>query len=283
MRPVRPQRLGTVLRRSLPATRVLRTPSPATGTGKFAIVASFGRRPEPATGLVELTGALVRSGFRVVIVRSSPDNRPLADLSALHPAVGYVQRPNIGYDFGSWATGMFLFPEELRRDQVLLVNDSIVGPFAPLDGLLSDFAETTADVWSATSTLQFTPHLQSFMVGYRRGVLREAPLRDFWLGLEPETSKDRIVEAHEIGLSRVFQSEGYSATASIPSEIVVFDGENPTISGWRQLLDKGFPFVKRELIAKSRFASLRPEIVEHVRDTYGIDPTEWIEQGVVNE
>ncbi|PSL38792.1 rhamnan synthesis protein F [Labedella gwakjiensis] len=274
---------GRVLLESLPQTRIVRRPAPGTDSRRFAIVASFGRRETPAVGLIALTDELVRTGFRVVIVRSSADNAPWADLSALDPAVGYVQRPNIGYDFGSWAAGMATFPEDLRRDQVLLVNDSIAGPFAPLDDLLDDFATTTADVWAATSTLQFGPHLQSFMVGYRRGVLREAPLRDFWRGLEPQASKHRIVEAHEIGLSQVFQSEGYSATAAIPSEVVVRDGDNPTIAGWRKLLDAGFPFVKRELLVKKRFADERQDVVDHVRALYGVDPMDWIEQEVVNE
>jgi lipopolysaccharide biosynthesis protein len=274
---------GTVLRESLPHTTIVRRPSPGTDSRRFAIVASFGKRTVPAVGIVKLTDELVRCGFAVVVVRSSADNTPWADLSALDPAVGYVQRPNVGYDFGSWAAGMASFPSDLRRDQVLLVNDSIAGPFAPLDALLEDFSSTSADVWAATSTLQFGPHLQSFMVGYRRGVLREAPLRDFWRGLEPQSSKHRIVEAHEIGLSQIFQSEGFSATAAIPSEVVVRDGDNPTIVGWRGLLDAGFPFVKRELLVKKRFAAERNEVREYVRALHGVDPMDWIEQEVVNE
>jgi lipopolysaccharide biosynthesis protein len=277
------QRDGAVLLESLPLTTVVRRPSPGHDSRRFAIVASFGKRSTPPVGIVKLTDELVRSGFSVVIVRSSSDNTPWEDLTPLDPAVGYVQRPNIGYDFGSWATGMASFPDDLRRDQVLLVNDSIAGPFAPLDTLLHDFSQTTSDVWAATSTLQFGPHLQSFMVGYRRGVLREAPLRDFWRGLEPQPTKHRIVEAHEIGLSQVFQSEGYSATAAIPSEVIVRDGDNPTIAGWRELLDAGFPFVKRELLVKKRFAAERQAVRDHVEALFGVDPMDWIEQGAVNE
>lgn len=276
-------RRGPVLAASMPDTRIVRSPRPGFDRSRFAIVASFGRSATPPIGIVNLTKELVRCGFEVVVVRSSSENTPWTDLSAFPDDVGYVQRPNIGYDFGSWAAGMACFPSRLGRDQVLLVNDSIAGPFAPLDGLLDDFASTTADVWAATSTLQFGPHLQSFMVGYRRGVLREPALAGFWFGLESQTSKHRIVEAHEIGLSQVFQSEGYSATASIPSETVVRDGDNPTIAGWRKLLDSGFPFVKRELLTKKRFADIQPEVIAHVRAMYGVDPNEWIEQVDVDE
>jgi len=231
---------------------------------------------------VELAHELRRCGFAVVIVRSSPGNEPWTDTSALDASVGYVQRPNAGYDFGSWAAAMELFPGALAYDQVLLTNDSIVGPFGGLDVLLDDLATTTADVWAATSTLQLGPHLQSFFVGYRRGVLREPALRDFWMGIREHGTKREIIEEHEIGLSRVLQAEGYSATAAIPSELVVGDGDNPTIDGWDRLLDAGFPFVKRELLTTDRFERERTAIVHRVRDMYGVDPEDWIED-VVSE
>jgi hypothetical protein len=56
----------------------------------------------------------------------------------------------------------------------------------------------------------------------------------------------------------------------------VSDGQNPTILGWRRLLDAGFPFVKRQLLREPQVAPDAVEIPEHLLSRYGVAVREWV-------
>ncbi|WP_187976725.1 rhamnan synthesis F family protein [Mycetocola sp. JXN-3] len=245
---------GSTLRDFTRDARVLRVPHAQPSADRVAFLASFGTEDKPEKSVVAFSSALHAAGYTVIIVRTSPDGEPWTDLSELDPAIGYIQRSNVGYDFGSWATGMAYFPHLLSADAVLLVNDSLVGPFGDISALLADFESTSADAWSATGTLQFFPHMQSFFVGFRRGILEDAALRKFWGGIRELSHKNQIIEHYEIGLTRYLLEHDYSYTSAIASELVVTNGNNPTIQGWAQLLHEGFPFIKRELLTAERFS-----------------------------
>ena len=170
---------------------------------RLAIVASYGPGPRVSRSLHALVERLHDSGYPAVVVRASDDPRPLEWPGALPPDVVVLRKPNIGYDFGSWAVGMARYRPLLARPYVLLANDSMVGPFASLGTLLGDFETTCADFWGATSTEQFEHHIQSYFMGFRGGVLLDPALRRFWTHLPIEQDKARIIMRYEVGLSRL--------------------------------------------------------------------------------
>lgn len=244
---------------------------------KAAFFASYGESRTFSRTVIELTRALTERGYDVVLIRATSSEYVHwpEEEEKIRPTI--VRRPNIGYDFGSWAIGINQFPALAARPQVLLVNDSLVGPFGSIDAILDHFENTTADVWGAASTLQFTPHLQSFMLGFHGGVLRRYPLSRFWASIRELGSKEQIVHAYEIGLSQVIDREMLTVDAFMPSEMVVKGELNPIIDGWQQALDFGFPFVKRELLRLEHFAPLREYIVENVERRFGQNPMDWFE------
>ena len=75
-----------------------------------------------------------------------------------------LRRANVGYDFGSWACVLESLPGVTAAPHVLLVNDSLMGPCAPLTPILNDFAECGAPVWGLSASLQHRSHLQSFFM-----------------------------------------------------------------------------------------------------------------------
>ena len=103
-----------------------------------------------------------------------------------------LRKPNVGYDFGSWSVALQLIPEIASADRTLLVNDSMIGPFTPLEPILAKFDSTAADVWALTDTKQFGHHLQSYFLGFCNGVLAERPLGAFWGNIRHHTDKMRI-------------------------------------------------------------------------------------------
>lgn len=244
---------------------------------RTAFFASYGESPEFSRSVVELTRALTRRDYDVVLIRATSGGSCVWPSSeeSIRPTI--VRRPNIGYDFGSWAIGINHFRRLAGREHVLLVNDSLVGPFDSIDPMIDHFERTTADVWAATSTLQFVPHLQSFVLGFRGGALNRFPLSRFWARIRELGSKEEIVHVYEMGLSQLMDREMLTAEAFVPGELVVKGELNPVIDGWRETLDHGFPFVKRELLRLEQFSWMREQILAEVERRWGQDPMRWFE------
>ena len=95
-------------------------------------------------------------------------------------------------------------------------------------------------------------------------------------------------------MSRLLHRERYTLDVAINYGSVVREGQNPTIIGWRQLLARGFPFVKRQLLrspegpmalAARRLAravvpgEVAPDgdqVREELKRRYGVDVDDWV-------
>jgi lipopolysaccharide biosynthesis protein len=243
---------------------------------RVAVIAHWAPDSRLSRSVSELTRSLIDHDYQVVVASSAEGEAPL-EWSGEQPAnVTVLRRPNVGYDFGSWATALDRYPAIASAGQVLLMNDSLAGPFGPIDDLLLDFDGSGADVWGMTDTSQFGHHLQSYCLGFKRGCLGERPLAAFWSDIRVEKSRDDVIWRYEIGLSRLLHRERFSVDAAIRYRKVVRDGENPTIIGWRRLLDMGFPFVKRQLLRQPEVAPDGSMVREEVRRKFGVEVDQWL-------
>lgn len=252
------------------------TPPPANAQ-RVAFFAHHASRPQVSQSVAALTGELTANGYHVVLVSSSEFAEPLQWPEGMPEGVTVLRRDNVGYDFGSWAAGLDHYPMAAAAPYVLLVNDSLVGPFASLAKLLADFEASRADVWALVDTTQEKYHVQSYFVGYRRGVLADKALRKFWGNIRVEPDKLMIVRRYEIGGTQWLLRHGYSIEVAFPYSTVVADGFNPTSFGWRRLLAHGFPFVKREMVLTP--PDLIPDahdVPTVVRERFGVDVREWV-------
>ena len=250
----------------------------AGSVARVAVLAHWSKVARINRSVAAITAALVDARYHVVVVSTSEDPAPLTWPAPAPPpdAVTVVRRPNVGYDFGSWATALDRYPLIVDADRVLFVNDSMVGPFSSMNHLLASFHACQADVWAATDTSQFAYHLQSYMLGFPGRSLREPSLRRFWHDVRVEPTKDDVIWRGEIGLSQLLRQERFASDVAIPYRHVVPDGSNPAIIGWRKLLDRGFPFVKRELVLNPRVAPDGGEVQGELRRRFGVDVHEWL-------
>jgi hypothetical protein len=186
-------------------------------TSRVAVVASYALEPPASRSLIALITEFEAEGYTVVLVRASDTvHRPVwPDTSTISPIV--IAKPNIGYDFGSWATALAVFPEIASVQRVILANDSLLGPFAPLSTMIADFEQSSSDVWGATDTTEYFPHLQSYLLGFTGGVLAHRAVRSFWRHIRVIADKDAIVVRYEIGLSRVAGKGRLPESSMVPS------------------------------------------------------------------
>jgi lipopolysaccharide biosynthesis protein len=245
---------------------------------RVAVLAHWSVSTRATRSACALVHELQSFGYRVVVISGCETHGPLVwDSTVDVDELVVIRKPNIGYDFGSWSLALAMLPDLAAAERMILVNDSMAGPFTSLRPLLEQFDHTTADVWGLTDTRQFRPHLQSYFLGFCDGVLVDRPLREFWADIRDETEKLRIVFQNEIGLSRLLQEEGYVQVPAFPHELFADPGENPVIKGWERLLEGGFPFLKREILRHPAVAPAghsAPSVVKRLLD---VEVSEWVD------
>jgi hypothetical protein len=156
---------------------------------------------------------LSRAGFAIVFISMSskiPDDdwQAVRGLCAL-----VVQRSNAGRDFGAWQD---LLPELRRRwsvpDELLLVNDSVLGPIHPIEPVIAALRSGGDGLFGLTESLQGGPHLQSYML-LARGTTAVADLMHFIGSLFVSHSKWLLVQMSEIRLARWMRQRGHRVAA----------------------------------------------------------------------
>jgi lipopolysaccharide biosynthesis protein len=242
---------------------------------RVAVLAHWSPSPLVSRSVTTMVAALAEAGYRVVVVSTSEVRAPLDWRGGRPTGLTVLRRPNVGYDFGSWATAFDRYPVIADAGRVLLLNDSMVGPFATIEPLLAKFHASLADVWAVTDTSQFEYHLQSYVLGFPGATLREPPMQAFWRDICVEASKRDVIWRYEIGLSRLLRRERFGSDVAIPFRHLVRDGRNPTITGWQRLLDHGFPFVKRELLVRPQVAPDGELVPAVLRRRFDVDVAEW--------
>ncbi len=220
-----------------------------------------------------LAGALDAAGWVPVVVSTSPG---VPDPRRLPPSAILITRPNLGYDFGSWATALHLLPAVRDGAEVILTNDSMVGPFAPLGPLLDRAG--AAEVWAVTSSLQLAPHLQSYFLRFAPGVLAHPELERFFDGVRHLTNKVAIVRRYELGLTHAVRRAGLTSAAGYPAGMLGVGRANPTTAAWRALMESGYPFFKRTLLHDPRVRVDRAVLGDAVREIFAVELEPFLEE-----
>jgi len=241
-------------------------------------------------GLRGLAAALAAQGYSVVLASNARRLLPEAlDWAREHAALTLLRR-NAGYDFAAWRDALRVagLPAP-GTERVLLVNDSLYGPLRDIGPVLDRLDFDAADVWGATDSWQGRWHLQSYFLALGPRALAHPALAAFWAGLVPAMSKAAVVRHYEIGFTRAMLAAGLRCAAlwpyarlagtlardggarlardpalPAPHRAVLEDARarllgavlaqrplNPTAELWLPLLEDGFPFIKRELLARN--------------------------------
>jgi hypothetical protein len=209
------------------------------------------------------------AGFAMVFVSNAVVPERDWDAVGAH-VVLRLQRRNVGMDFGAWrdaavlAIARFGVPREL-----LLANDSVLGPFQPIEPLVAAWRAGGSGLFGMTESWMGAPHLQSYAVLAREAAVAEVLAH--LAGFHDRRSKWQVVRQGEIGLSgRMAQAGirraalfGYARLCALtdeatrrglgprfnePESMLRFP-LNPTHHLWAiAVREMGFPYLKRELV-----------------------------------
>lgn len=161
----------------------------------------------------------------------------------------FASRANDGHDFALWAAAIRRFPEVWSAEALLLANDSILPLQTSLADLIQKVRGSQFDVTGLTQSTLGERHLQSYFVYFSKDALSSSATKRFWNGVRSWKDKSRIISLYEIGMTSTLQSAGLQCGSIF--DIKGQDAkrlENPTLYGWKALIEAGFPFIKSHVL-----------------------------------
>lgn len=239
--------LATAVGESSPSLKLSLHNHDISGLTEILVYASYshnGQIPDFVTRQIEIFAQHVPVIFVMAVESLEVGQRRLEQLSKCCHIL--IVRENNGYDFGSWASAVRLYGKYLQAaKRVYFVNDSCYGPFGDISDMFSRIRNCPADLVALTDNTVFHHHLQSFFVAWNSRMIRSRLFYHFWNSVCQWREKSDIIKAYEVGLGTIVREVG----ATVKAVYTDMPHENATHTQWRELLERGFPFVKRELIA----------------------------------
>jgi len=190
---------------------------------------------------------LREAGFEVLVASTADVEH--ADLVADvgDDAVAVLSRPNVGYDFGSWAAGIdALRAADAHPERLVLLNSSMYGPVTPLGAMLDRLWATGADVMGATESREFRPHLQSWFLAFSQRAWDSERFASYWRRIRPANDKWGTILAHEQRWATDLALPGTPPAVAVSAR-TLGTRRNPLTFTWREVVLAGVPFVKRSL------------------------------------
>lgn len=237
---------------------------------RLCLFAHYSPTPGVAPFVFPLLKALRECDCDILFISTAP-SIPSQDRERLRSdCLGLICRNNVGYDFGSWKTGLDAFPELVQQyDQLIFANDSVYGPLHAL-GPIIERVSTEYDVWALTASVERSYHLQTYFWGVSRAAIHSGFMDYFWNEYYRfYSARDRVIKTYELQIATIarerFQLSAGAAfetdqiinqLKAAGSDINVIDLPpqriNPTHHLSYQLIDHfQFPFVKRELFDRN--------------------------------
>ncbi|QTD45763.1 rhamnan synthesis F family protein [Ottowia testudinis] len=130
---------------------------------------------------------------------------------SLAPYCKIISRDNFGYDFWSYKIGLEELQSNCSYDRLLIMNSSfiIIDPEKFLAAVLK--RPQTGQLVGLTKSFDFSEHLQSFCILFDGPqVISSEAMKSWWSDMTPISDRDEVIQKYEIGMSRHFQSKGFS-------------------------------------------------------------------------
>ncbi len=148
-----------------------------------------------------------RAVDRVIVVSTS-------DLTAsseawLSSRTELLRRANFGYDFWSRREGLAAVDELDAYDEVVILNDTFVGPLRSYSSIFAEMKSQPVDYWGLTACQRIAPHLQGNLLVFRPWVVASSAFREFWERMVPLSDRSQVIRRHEVGLSQCLQAAGF--------------------------------------------------------------------------
>lgn len=185
-------------------------------------------------------------------------------------------RENIGFDAGGFKEilcSLVGWNTILRYDELILMNDSLFGPFIPMKDIFLKMEDYSVDFWGLASqgtykceeSRSFPEYIQSYFMVIRSPMLHSNEFRKYWEELPFYNEFWDVVTQHEEKFTAYFSGLGYSY--DVLADIGVNNSEINLANNYSQyamlsyelIKKRNFPFLKKQQIAYNTLDSQTQE------------------------
>jgi hypothetical protein len=187
---------------------------------QIAIYAHYNPHSRITEMVLKQLEVIREAGFEIMLVSMSPIESE-EDQEAVRPLVhSIVVRKSFGRDFGAWHDIIQSHPHLMSvAEEILLINDSLLGPFGPLAPLIDSMRQSGEGLFGLTDSPDQEPHLQSYFLLFR-GQAAINTLLNFMSELRLSFHKRTMIQRGELGLARYFASKNIPMRALYPFDKV---------------------------------------------------------------
>jgi lipopolysaccharide biosynthesis protein len=259
---------------------------PAAGSKRAAVYVHYDPQGRVHDYVIHQLRELQSAGLRVTFVTNAPKFGEASVAKVVPFCRHIIWRRNVGYDLGAYKDGIAAIGDVSGLTCLLLMNDSVYGPFRPLAEVLRAAEAAHADIWGITDSLEFDYHVQTYFIVFLERALRSPAFARFWRRMPYVNDRFWVVRKGEIKLTPFMIGNGLKVGVLCPYRNVAAavrrtleagepatsadadrsfrDGIrrsltaekplNPMHHFWDALIaDFECPFIKRELICTNPF------------------------------
>lgn len=175
-------------------------------------------------------------------------------------------RENIGLDAGGFKDALTKFigwKKILEYDELVLVNDSLFGPFSSMKNIFYIMEKVPVDFWGLSKHGEYRKkeldtypeHIQSFFITIRSKMLHSNLFKSYWEEMPYYSSYHQVVRKHEMLFTQHFFKLGF--TYDVLADIEVNNSLKPennycqyVVIPYELVKKRNFPFLKRQQIAE---------------------------------
>jgi lipopolysaccharide biosynthesis protein len=189
--------------------------------------------------------ALKKDGFKVLLVIACRDHAAI-DPRFIQLADVVLWKDMKGFDMSALRLGLTYVCQTRGDVSVLWINDSVFGPFKPIHKFLSSCGDDF-DVLGMTLSYAIRPHFQSYCIFFRR--LTPDLIKGMFGRTLKTTLNDHLsnVIAFEACFAANLTSAGFKVKCWAAPVLKSYD---LTMAYPFELIEQGFPFLKRSLVGK---------------------------------
>lgn len=177
-----------------------------------------------------------RLGYSIVLVSNAPIAE--ADIEFLKSyCVEIAIRPNVGRDFGGYQFGILRLLSNMDQlEELLLCNDSVLGPLHDLKAVHDRMEKEGADFWGMNDNCDGIYHIASYYLVLKPSVLRHRVFRRFWTSYKPKSSRRHSIYQGEIGFSKALLRAGLRGGVAFPVRDIVREIQTMSVQQICQVL-----------------------------------------------
>ncbi len=149
-----------------------------------------------------------------IIIFSSDCDIKDTELKKLENITPYIISKCHGeYDFGSYKRG-YVYAQRhnllKNAEELLICNDSCIGPFHPLEDIFEEMKNNSCDFWGLNYNKYITSHLQSFFLVFKKNVFNSKQFEEFLLNVRIERNKNIVVKKYELNFTEYLLQAGFN-------------------------------------------------------------------------